>query len=103
MPEELWQAAAAVAREHGEYATAKRLRLNYGALRARNGKGKRDKPVPTAAASFVELRPALSVEPDVAAGPILELADALGHRLTIFVGADADIATLARELWSCSR
>src|SRR5207247_9292697 len=42
MPDELWDAAVALAREHGVYATARDLRISYDGLKSRlDGTAKR--------------------------------------------------------------
>ena len=60
LPEALWQAAVELAKQHGLYQTARRLRLDYTCLKKRlnsqggsPGRSKREK----SAASFVELFP----------------------------------------------
>ena len=55
IPEKLWASAAAVAREHGVFRTAKVLRLEYGKLKRMAESADRNaQPAPTA---FLELAP----------------------------------------------
>jgi len=56
IPERLWAAAAAVAREHGVFRTAKILRLEYGKLK-RMAEAAEGSPQPTAPTAFLELMP----------------------------------------------
>jgi hypothetical protein len=82
LPEALWQAAVELAKQHGVYPTARRLRLDYSCLKkrlgGRGGKAGRSKPE-KAAASFVELfpRPAKPEE------CIIELEAATGTKMRI--------------------
>ena len=100
MPPELWDAAVAVARELGIYATSKQLGVNYNSLRFRCGSscpsqgGQDEAPI-----SFVELKPTMAIG---AVGSEVELSDSGGKKLTIRLGqgASVDLAELARELWS---
>ena len=101
MPRELWDAAVAVARELGIYATSKQLGVNYNSLRFRCGsscpsQGTTQNEVPI---SFVELKPTMPVGPT---GSEVELSDSGGRKLTVRLGqgAGVDLAGLARELWS---
>lgn len=56
IPERLWASAAAVAREHGVFRTAKVLRLEYGKLKRLAEAGGRA-PRPTTPTAFLELMP----------------------------------------------
>src|SRR5438309_10154141 len=56
IPEGLWASAAAVAREHGVFRTAKVLRLEYGKLKRMAEAGDRN-PEPTTSTAFLELMP----------------------------------------------
>jgi hypothetical protein len=81
MPEELWEAAVEIAREHGVHATAASLRISYDALKRRVGveaKGKRR--VSRTAPAFVELSPGLPIS---MGGPVVELVVPSGGKLTI--------------------
>ena len=56
IPERLWASAAAVAREHGVFRTAKILRLEYGKLK-RMTEAADGSPQPTTPSAFLELMP----------------------------------------------
>ena len=56
IPEGLWASAAAVAREHGVFRTAKVLRLEYGKLKRMAQAGDRNRQ-PTSPTAFLELMP----------------------------------------------
>src|SRR5438874_10520769 len=62
IPERLWASAAAVAREHGVFRTAKVLRLEYGKLKRMAEAA--DRPQPTTPTAFLELMPRGVVGPD---------------------------------------
>jgi len=102
MPEELWAAAVGLAREHGVYAAARGVRVNYDSLRARLRGRPTDattaKPAP--AATFVDLGPALPFATGPA-GATLELTDSSGAKLAVRLAAGdtIDLLGLARELW----
>jgi hypothetical protein len=99
MPEVLWEAAAAIARERGVYATARDLRINYDSLRARleqsGSKGNK------ATDAFVEFAPALlgPGAPTQRSAVVVELSRADGKKLVIrLANADElDVLALARE------
>jgi hypothetical protein len=101
IPEALWASAAAVAREHGVFRTAKILRLEYGKLKrmAESDAPARRALVPPA--EFLEL-----VAPQgVPSGPglsecIIELEGPRGKMRIQWKGATApDLAGLSRALW----
>ena len=81
IPEELWKAAADLAREHGLNPTATALRLDYYGLKRRfsGGRVQRKRRVPP---SFVELAP-VALPPGVGEGDTLELVQVSGARLTL--------------------
>ena len=91
IPEALWTAAVAVARQHGRYATSRALGLDYAALKKRM-----DAAEDRAGASptFVELTPATG-----AYGCVIEID---GARATVCIRVPgltlADLATLSRTL-----
>jgi hypothetical protein len=78
IPEELWKAAADLARVHGLNPTATALRLDYYGLKRRfsGGRVQRKRPVPPPL--FVELAP-----PGVGESGTLELVQVSGARLTL--------------------
>jgi hypothetical protein len=92
MPAALWAAAVALARQHGLYATARRLRIDYGALKKRLDVARVER-VPSPA--FVELpapRP-------TGLGPcVIDLDGRRGRHLRIEVTGVtvADLVTLTR-------
>ena len=101
IPEALWASAAAVAREHGVFRTAKILRLEYGKLKRM---AESDAPARRALAppaEFLEL-----VAPQgVPSGPglwecLIELEGPRGKMRIQWKGATApDLAGLSRALW----
>src|ERR1700686_4794177 len=82
IPEELWKAAAVLARVHGLNPTATALRLDYYGLKRRfsGGRVQRKRRVPPA--SFVELAPP-GLPSRVGEGGTLELVQVSGARLTL--------------------
>lgn len=129
MPEELWCAAMALAREHGIWRVAQALRLRYDTLstRIRGLPGNDATPTPSprvgpAPAAFVEL--AAPHEPDAsptiglsaarrsspsAPAPTLstsiELSSTDGARLVVRLGSDSplDVESLIASLWRLAR
>ena len=99
MPEELWQAAAALAREHGVSAVATALRLGYGPLkrRARGPNGSRPEPP----VRFVELEPGPGSRSESVSGPTIELWGPDGSRLVVGLpdGRGGELIDLATALW----
>ena len=86
MPEALWDAAVAAAREHGTWQVSRALRLNYESLRKRvegQAKRKRGEPRPRGAAGFVELDGAQVLGGFEREVTTLELSRPDGARLTI--------------------
>ena len=103
MPQRLWEAAVALAGEHGVYATSQGLRVNYDSLRARVG-GQRPKrrSGKGRGAAFVELGPALPLGPVSPTGPVVELTGTDGQKLTLRLAGpgELDLPGLVREFWS---
>lgn len=103
IPEEIWAALVPLAREYGAYGVARRLGINYQALKKRVGassdKGKWVQPATTA--GFVEIGPVFSGGP-AASGSVVEIVGAAGNRLTVRLGSPSglDVAALIREFWS---
>jgi hypothetical protein len=103
MPEELWVAAVALAREHGLCAAAHGLGVSYNSLQQRvQGTRAKRRESKGSAATFVELGPPL---PFGGGGPTLELTDSDGAKLAVRLAASEiiDITGLAREFWSRRR
>jgi hypothetical protein len=93
IPEKLWASAAAVAREHGVFRTAKVLRLEYGKLKrmAEAGDGSAPTTTPTA---FLELVPQGVVS---ASDCLIELERPRGKMRIQWKGVTAtDLARLIR-------
>jgi hypothetical protein len=102
IPEPLWALAVARARESGVHATARRLRLNYYALKQRVEAAGRPRATPVRAApAFVELVPAAR-RPAGSTECLIELADARGAtmRISLTSPAPPDLAALSRAFWS---
>ena len=102
MPEPLWAAAVAVAREHGVYAASRDLGVRYESLRARMGTG-HGKSAPSkgpAAPTFVEIGGALPF--GGTAGSSVEVTGSDGAKLAIRLGGGEtlDVVGLVREFWS---
>jgi hypothetical protein len=79
LPESLWQAAVGLARQHGVYAVAHPLRLDYVRLKKRLG----ESPSPrrrSAKASFVEL---VTPHPAMWEGCVIEFESARGGKMRI--------------------
>ena len=101
IPKALWASAAAVAREHGVFRTAKILRLEYAKLKRMTKSAAPVKRRAASPAEFLEL-----VAPQVApAGPgltecVIELEGPRGKIRVQWKGAAApDLAGLSRGLW----
>jgi hypothetical protein len=101
IPPALWAAAAAAAREHGVFRTAKILRLEYAKLKRMTKSAAPVKRRAASPAEFLEL-----VAPEVApAGPgltecVIELEGPRGKMRVQWKGAAApDLAGLSRGLW----
>jgi hypothetical protein len=96
IPEPLWAEAVVLARRHGVFETARALRLGYDSLKRRVSEpAGRSLPVP----GFVELPLA---PPSPAALWMLEFRAADGRSLRVQLPPMpvADLATLARTVWS---
>lgn len=102
MPEDLWAAAAALARRHGVSAVSQALRLHYGALKRRVGGGGRGVvPRRKRAARFVEVATGPWLGRPAVEGPTVELWGADGSRLVIRIagGEGVDVLAVAAALW----
>lgn len=81
IPEDLWKAAAELARTHGLSPTCTALKLNYYDLQRRMGKARRARKVRVLPPTFVPLAPAAPsplLDPDT-----LEITKPYGARLTL--------------------
>ena len=96
MPEDLWAAAAGLARVYGVYPMAQALSVNYQSLKKRMGESAR-----AGGTGFVELDPRQVVTSLDAAATVVELVDGDGAKLTIrFPGSgDVDILGLLSDFW----
>jgi hypothetical protein len=97
MPAALWDDAVALARELGVYAVKSALGLNYESLKKRlDEASSRDRAQPGTSAKFFELTGAQLLAPPLTAGPVVEVSDARGGRLTVRLGAgpSLDVARL---------
>jgi hypothetical protein len=102
MPEEIWTALVPLARAHGVYGVARRLGVNYQALKKRvSASSNKSGLVRAPKARFVEMGPVLSMG-SASSGTVVELVGAAGNRLTVRLGntAGVDITALIREIWS---
>lgn len=102
MPEELWSAAVALAREHGVYAIARSLRLDYGTLKRRLAEaGEASWSEEEAAGEFVEVQGAQPVAERETTGTVVELTHADGSRMVVRLPAPGalDLVGLATAFW----
>jgi len=92
MPPRLWREAAALARELGVNSVRSTLGLNYESLKRHlgNGGGAPREASEASMAKFVELSGA-EVLGSPSAGPVVELCDASGTRLTVRLAAGSTI------------
>ncbi len=100
IPEALWRAATALARQHGAGKVARLLRLDYYALRRRVGQGRQTAPGdPGAHPAFVELLPAAVAVP--ACAWVVECERPDGGRMRIQgTGPELpDLAALSQSFW----
>jgi hypothetical protein len=102
MPEPLWAAAVAAAREHGLYAASQGLRVSYDSLKTRMGtrRGRPAAAKPPAATTFVEIGTPLPFVSGTS-GASVELTTGDGAKLAIRLAAGdkLDVVDLAREFW----
>jgi hypothetical protein len=94
LPDGLWRAAAAAAREHGVFRTGQVLHLEYGKLKRVMNATRSKTSSPT---RFVELAPLAGLGGDEC---VIELEGARGKlRLRLRGSAAEDLAGLSRALW----
>jgi hypothetical protein len=100
MPKDLWREAAVLARKHGIYQISQALRVSYDSLKNWAGKPKRAETRAKVGAGFVEVALPGAV-PEVS-GPVVELTDGDGAKLTIRLPAHStvDVVALASAWWS---
>lgn len=101
IPASLWALAVAHARAVGVHATARRLRLDYYALKQRvEAAGGAGAPVASAGPAFVEMVPT-GVEPAGVTECVIDVADAHGAtmRMALKGLAVVDLMALSQGLW----
>ena len=97
IPEALWASAAAVAREHGVFRTAKILRLEYGKLKRM---AESDAPARRTLAPPAEFLELVAPQTVGLSECIIELEGPRGKMRIQWKGAAApDLAGLSRALW----
>lgn len=104
MPADLWTEAVGLARREGTYATARTLGLNFESLARRVAEGRaggEDDRVQ--ARGFVEVSGAQLLEAAGPGGPVVEVSDGSGVRLTIRLtgGAPLDVVGVVQAF--CGR
>ncbi len=100
IPPSLWALAVAHARAVGVAATARRLRLDYYALKRRVDAAAGDAPRGSAGPAFVEVVPSGGV-PGGLTECVIDLADARGATLRIRLTGPAlpDLVALSQGVW----
>ena len=92
MPEHLWEAAVALAEQHGVHPVARGLGVSYESLKRRAAvageKRRSRRPVP---AGFVELSPMPATAFQPVAGASVELVHPGGAKLTINLPAESEL------------
>ncbi len=103
MPEDLWDAAASLARAHGVYSIARDLRLNYETMKKRvSGAPQEGRDGAARSAGFIELNGAQLVGSLDPAGAVVELSGSDGAKLMIRLrdSEELDILGMANAFWS---
>lgn len=104
MPAGLWSEAVALARREGTYATARALGVNFESLARRVAEARAGAEAGAAHASaFVELSGAQLLGAAAAAGPVVEISDSDGVRLTIRLGGDTPLDVVGVVQGFCRR
>src|SRR3990172_1373445 len=100
IPAALWALAVEHARAVGVHATARRLRLDYYALKQRVDGAAAGGPRASAPPAFIEVVPA-GVGPAGLSECVIDLADARGMTMRIALKSPAlpDLAALSQGLW----
>ncbi len=96
MPSELWMAAVRLARVHGLTTISRSLPIDYGALKRRM-----EAAEGVQAPRFIELNAMPAAKEAVIEGPVVELTDASGAKMTLRLaaGASVDVAELVSAFW----
>ena len=108
MPVELWDEAVRLARGGRAYLIARGVGVDFASLRRRiaeaEASGRRADGAATAG-RFVELSGAQILGTPAATGPVVELSDRDGVRLTIRLGGGEtlDVAGLVQGFWLCHK
>ena len=93
IPENLWETAVELAKQHGVWPAARALNLDHNRLKRRVGNGEDD----VKSGAFVELIPQRAI----VCTCTVEMEDARGARMRIELkGAAADVTALSRTFWS---
>jgi hypothetical protein len=96
MPAELWAEAVALARTEGTYRIAHAVGVDYGSLARRVAEvGAADGGEAAAARGFVEIAGPQLFGETAQAGPVVEVCDGDGGRLTIRLGREAPLDVAA--------
>jgi hypothetical protein len=106
MAEELWTAAVVLTEERGLYPVARRLKLNYDALKARGLAAELERRAgPSAAPGFVELPAAQVFGAPPRPSSEVELESTDGSRMTIRMraGEALDVGQLSAAFWERRR
>jgi len=102
MPADLWTEAVGLARREGTYATARTLGLNFESLARRVAEGRAGAEDDRVQASgFVEVSGAQLLGAAGPGGPVVEMSDGNGARLTIRLtgGAPLDVVGVVQAFW----
>ena len=87
MAPELWSGAVKLGQSHGAYAVARALRINFECLKRRMAEAK----APPRRGEFVEWTGAEILGASSVPAAVMELADETGARLTLRLGAGAQV------------
>jgi len=107
MPEELWAAAVALARQYGTWPIARALRVDYATLKQRAARGEAEHVRGAARrGGFVEVDARALIGPaNAAATTVVELCDSDGAKLTLRLGGgqQLDVRAVAEAFWRRGR
>ena len=91
MAPELWSAAVELGHRHGAYRVARALRINFECLKRRMAEAKTAEERSAPPSAFVAWTGAEILGASSAAGTVMELSDETGVRLTLRLGAGAEV------------